>query len=166
MITEIPAHLQTHPLIKPLRREEQKGVIPMARKSSLMLAGEATNDLFIVLSGRVGIQTPDPKGAKLPLTTALIGQGQLFGFDAFIKKPYVSDAVAERDATLLSLPRDRVIELFNSNELFAREFVRQLTTAEEKAQEFRLLHEFGNGLQRVSGAVLDYAAFGEAENGK
>ncbi|HSV96271.1 MAG TPA: cyclic nucleotide-binding domain-containing protein [Spirochaetota bacterium] len=94
---------------------------PETGKKSVFRAGayvyvegdEDSNDIFIVEKGEVGLHGNND---RIKLHKPLVRQGEVFGFTSTLcKRPRMESAIARRDSLIITLKRERFIELVQNN---------------------------------------------------
>lgn len=122
----------------------------LARGEVLFHRGEPPAGFYVVVYGQVGLFAPAARGARL---TGTVGAGRSFGEPImFVDKPTLVDAVAQRDALVLLVPKDSVFDEIDRNPRFAR-----LLLAGMAARIERLVHELD--AQAQGGAQPRLAAY-------
>ncbi len=132
------------------------------RSSTIMAAGDATDSLFIVLSGRLKVMMSDSDGKEVIL--AILGPGEFFGEMGLIDdEPRSASVVTLEPCELLSVAkrdfRKCMAENFEMSMAVMRGLVRRLREADRKIGSLALLDVYG----RVSRLLLDMA---ETVNGE
>ena len=149
--------------------EDQLGMIATmvtrrsaARANTIMAAGDATDSLYIVLSGRLKVMMSDSDGKEVIL--AILGPGEFFGEMGLIDdEPRSASVVTLEPCELLSIAkrdfRKCLAENFEMSMAVMRGLVRRLREADRKIGSLALLDVYG----RVSRLLLDMA---ETVNGE
>ena len=132
------------------------------RSSTIMAAGDATDSLFIVLSGRLKVMMSDSDGKEVIL--AILAAGEFFGEMGLIDdEPRSASVVTLEPCELLSVAkrdfRKCMAENFEMSMAVMRGLVRRLREADRKIGSLALLDVYG----RVSRLLLDMA---ETVNGE
>jgi CRP/FNR family transcriptional regulator, cyclic AMP receptor protein len=132
------------------------------RASTIMGAGDATDSLYIVLSGRLKVMMSDSDGKEVIL--AILGPGEFFGEMGLIDdEPRSASVVTLEPCELLSVAkrdfRKCMAENFEMSMAVMRGLVRRLREADRKIGSLALLDVYG----RVSRLLLDMA---ETVNGE
>ncbi|MGH8741863.1 MAG: Crp/Fnr family transcriptional regulator [Burkholderiales bacterium] len=132
------------------------------RASTIMAAGDATDSLYIVLSGRLKVMMSDSDGKEVIL--AILGPGEFFGEMGLIDdEPRSASVVTLEPCELLSIAkrdfRKCLAENFEMSMAVMRGLVRRLREADRKIGSLALLDVYG----RVSRLLLDMA---ETVNGE
>ncbi|HEX6296309.1 MAG TPA: cyclic nucleotide-binding domain-containing protein [Burkholderiales bacterium] len=132
------------------------------RASTIMAAGDATDSLYIVLSGRLKVMMSDSDGKEVIL--AILGPGEFFGEMGLIDdEPRSASVVTLEACELLSIAkrdfRKCLAENFEMSMAVMRGLVRRLREADRKIGSLALLDVYG----RVSRLLLDMA---ETVNGE
>jgi CRP/FNR family cyclic AMP-dependent transcriptional regulator len=132
------------------------------RSSTIMAAGDATDSLYIVLSGRLKVMMSDSDGKEVIL--AILGAGEFFGEMGLIDdEPRSASVVTLEPCELLSVAkrdfRKCMAENFEMSMAVMRGLVRRLREADRKIGSLALLDVYG----RVSRLLLDMA---ETVNGE
>jgi CRP/FNR family cyclic AMP-dependent transcriptional regulator len=127
-----------------------------ARGTTIMAGGDATDSLYIVLSGRLKVMMSDSDGKEVILT--ILGPGEFFGEMGLIDdEPRSASVVAIEPCELLSIAkRDFKKCLVDSHEMamhVMRGLVKRLREADRKIGSLALLDVYG----RVARLLLDMA---------
>jgi CRP/FNR family cyclic AMP-dependent transcriptional regulator len=127
-----------------------------ARGSIIMAAGDPTESLYIVLSGRLKVMMSDADGKEVILT--IIGPGEFFGEMGLIDdSPRSASVVAIEACELLAITRRDfkkcLAENFEMSMAVMRGLVRRLREADRKIGSLALLDVYG----RVARLLLDMA---------
>jgi CRP/FNR family transcriptional regulator, cyclic AMP receptor protein len=133
-----------------------------SRATTVMGAGDATDSLYIVLSGRLKVMMSDSDGKEVIL--AILGPGEFFGEMGLIDdEPRSASVVTLEPCELLSIAkrdfRRYLAENFEMCMAVMRGLVRRLREADRKIGSLALLDVYG----RVSRLLLDMA---ETVNGE
>ena len=149
--------------------EDQLGMIATmvtrrsaARANTIMAAGDATDSLYIVLSGRLKVMMSDSDGKEVILS--ILGPGEFFGEMGLIDdEPRSASVVTLEPCELLSIAkrdfRKCLAENFEMSMAVMRGLVRRRREADRKIGSLALLDVYG----RVSRLLLDMA---ETVNGE
>jgi CRP/FNR family cyclic AMP-dependent transcriptional regulator len=126
------------------------------RGSTIMAAGDVTDSLYIVISGRLKVMMGDADGKEVILT--IIGPGEFFGEMGLIDdNPRSASVVAIEPCELLSLTKrdfkKSLAENFEMAMAVMRGLVRRLREADRKIGSLALLDVYG----RVARLLLDMA---------
>jgi CRP/FNR family cyclic AMP-dependent transcriptional regulator len=132
------------------------------RSNTIMGAGDATDSLYIVLSGRLKVMMSDSDGKEVILS--ILGPGEFFGEMGLIDdEPRSASVVTLEACELLSIAkrdfRKCLAENFEMSMAVMRGLVRRLREADRKIGSLALLDVYG----RVSRLLLDMA---ETVNGE
>ncbi len=127
-----------------------------ARSTTIMAGGDATDSLYIVLSGRLKVMMSDSDGKEVILS--LLGPGEFFGEMGLIDdEPRSASVVSIEPCELLAIAkRDFKKCLLENNEMamaVMRGLVRRLREADRKIGSLALLDVYG----RVARLLLDMA---------
>jgi CRP/FNR family transcriptional regulator, cyclic AMP receptor protein len=127
-----------------------------ARSTTIMAGGDATDSLYIVLSGRLKVMMSDSDGKEVILS--LLGPGEFFGEMGLIDdEPRSASVVTIEPCELLAIAkRDFKKCLMENNEMamaVMRGLVRRLREADRKIGSLALLDVYG----RVARLLLDMA---------
>ena len=127
-----------------------------ARSTTIMAGGDATDSLYIVLSGRLKVMMSDSDGKEVILS--LLGPGEFFGEMGLIDdEPRSASVVTIESCELLAVAkRDFKKCLMENNEMalaVMRGLVRRLREADRKIGSLALLDVYG----RVARLLLDMA---------
>jgi len=128
----------------------------VTRGSIIMAAGDPTDSLYIVLSGRLKVMMSDADGKEVILT--LIGPGEFFGEMGLIDdSPRSASVVAIEACELLAITRRDfkkcLAENFEMSMAVMRGLVRRLREADRKIGSLALLDVYG----RVARLLIDMA---------
>lgn len=124
------------------------------RSSLIMAAGDATESLYVVISGRLKVMMGDAEGKEVILS--LIGPGEFFGEMGLIDdSPRSASVVAIEPCELLSLSRRDfkkcMAENFDMAMAVMKGLVRRLREADRKIGSLALLDVYG----RVARLLID-----------
>ena len=124
------------------------------RGSIIMAAGDPTDSLYIVLSGRLKVMMSDADGKEVILT--IIGPGEFFGEMGLIDDaPRSASVIAIEPCELLAITRRDfkkcLAENFDMSMAVMRGLVRRLREADRKIGSLALLDVYG----RVARLLLD-----------
>ena len=124
------------------------------RSSLIMAAGDATESLYVVISGRLKVMMGDAEGKEVILS--LIGPGEFFGEMGLIDdSPRSASVIAIEPCELLSLSRRDfkkfMAENFDMTMAVMKGLVRRLREADRKIGSLALLDVYG----RVARLLID-----------
>jgi CRP/FNR family cyclic AMP-dependent transcriptional regulator len=124
------------------------------RSSLIMAAGDATESLYVVISGRLKVMMGDADGKEVILS--LIGPGEFFGEMGLIDdSPRSASVIAIEPCELLSLSRRDfkkcMAENFEMTMAVMKGLVRRLREADRKIGSLALLDVYG----RVARLLID-----------
>jgi len=127
-----------------------------ARSTTIMAAGDATDSLYIVLSGRLKVMMSDADGKEVILS--ILGPGEFFGEMGLIDdEPRSATVITIEPCELLAInKRDfkkSLAENFEMTMAVMRGLVRRLREADRKIGSLALLDVYG----RVARLLLDMA---------
>ena len=127
-----------------------------ARSSTVLAAGDLTDSLYIVLSGRLKVMMSDAEGKEVILS--ILGPGEFFGEMGLIDdSPRSASVVAIEACELLSIAKRDfkkcLAENFEMAMAVMRGLVRRLREADRKIGSLALLDVYG----RVARLLLDMA---------
>ena len=127
-----------------------------ARSTTIMAGGDATDSLYIVLSGRLKVMMSDSDGKEVILS--ILGPGEFFGEMGLIDdEPRSASVVTIEPCELLAIAkRDFKKCLLENNEMamaVMRGLVKRLREADRKIGSLALLDVYG----RVARLLLDMA---------
>lgn len=127
-----------------------------ARTTTIMAGGDATDSLYIVLSGRLKVMMSDSDGKEVILS--ILGPGEFFGEMGLIDdEPRSASVVTIEPCELLAIAkRDFKKCLLENNDMamaVMRGLVRRLREADRKIGSLALLDVYG----RVARLLLDMA---------
>src|SRR5207249_439447 len=134
----------------------------VSRSTTIMAGGDATDSLYIVLSGRLKVMMSDSEGKEVIL--AILGPGEFFGEMGLIDdSPRSASVVAMESCELLSVTKRDfkkcLAENFEMSMAVMRGLVRRLREADRKIGSLALLDVYG----RVARLLLDMS---ETVNGE
>lgn len=126
------------------------------RSSLIMAAGDATDSLYVVISGRLKVMMGDAEGKEVILS--LIGPGEFFGEMGLIDdSPRSASVITIEPCELLSLSRPDfkkcMAENFEMAMAVMKGLVRRLREADRKIGSLALLDVYG----RVARLLIDMA---------
>ncbi len=126
------------------------------RSTTVMASGDATDSLYIVLSGRLKVLMSDAEGKEVILS--IIGPGEFFGEMGLIDdSPRSASVLAIEPCELLSISKRDfkkcMAENFDMAMAVMRGLVRRLREADRKIGSLALLDVYG----RVARLLLDMA---------
>jgi len=127
-----------------------------SRSTTIMAGGDATDSLYIVLSGRLKVMMSDSDGKEVILS--ILGPGEFFGEMGLIDdEPRSASVVTIEPCELLAIAkRDFKKTLMENNEMcmaVMRGLVKRLREADRKIGSLALLDVYG----RVARLLLDMA---------
>jgi len=128
----------------------------LPRSSTVMASGDATDSLYIVLSGRLKVMMSDAEGKEVILS--ILGPGEFFGEMGLIDDaPRSASVVSIEPCELLSIAKRDfkkcLAENFEMAQAVMRGLVRRLRDADRKSGSLALLDVYG----RVARLLLDMA---------
>ena len=134
----------------------------VARGAVVLAAGDLTDSLYIVLSGRLKVMMSDTEGKEVILS--ILGPGEFFGEMGLIDdSPRSASVVAIEPCELLSISKrdfkQSLAENFEMSMAVMRGLVRRLRDADRKIGSLALLDVYG----RVARLLLDMS---ETVNGQ
>ena len=134
----------------------------VTRSTTVMAGGDATDSLYIVLSGRLKVMMSDAEGKEVILS--ILGPGEFFGEMGLIDDaPRSASVVAIEPCELLSIAKrdfkKSLAENFEMSMAVMRGLVRRLRDADRKIGSLALLDVYG----RVARLLLDMAETIEGE---
>jgi CRP/FNR family cyclic AMP-dependent transcriptional regulator len=156
------AVLKAVPLFATLPEEQLRMLTTMVtrrsatRNTTIMSSGDATDSLYIVLSGRLKVMMSDSEGKEVIL--AILGPGEFFGEMGLIDdEPRSASVVSIEPCELLSIAKRDFKRVIAENSEMAmavmRGLVRRLREADRKIGSLALLDVYG----RVARLLLDMA---------
>lgn len=127
-----------------------------SRGSAILRAGEETDGLYIILSGRVKVLIPDEEGHEVILT--LMGAQEYVGEMGLLDGlPSSATVEALEPCEMLRLPRTAFLSSLESNAevamLVLRNLVKRLREADRKIESLALIDVYG----RVARLIIDMA---------
>ncbi|MGH8747804.1 MAG: Crp/Fnr family transcriptional regulator [Burkholderiales bacterium] len=128
----------------------------VARSATVMVAGDLTDSLYIILAGRLKVMMSDAEGKEVILS--ILGPGEFFGEMGLIDdSPRSASVVAIEPCELLSIAKRDFGKCLADNFEMAmavmRGLVRRLREADRKIGSLALLDVYG----RVARLLLDMA---------
>jgi CRP/FNR family cyclic AMP-dependent transcriptional regulator len=128
----------------------------VTRSTIIMAAGDPTDSLYIILSGRLKVMMSDADGKEVILT--ILGPGEFFGEMGLIDDaPRSASVIAIEPCELLAITRRDfkkcLAENFEMSMAVMRGLVRRLREADRKIGSLALLDVYG----RVARLLLDMA---------
>lgn len=128
----------------------------VARAATIMVAGDQTDSLYIILSGRLKVMMSDAEGKEVILS--ILGPGEFFGEMGLIDdSPRSASVLAIEPCELLSIAKRDFNKCLADNFEMAmavmRGLVRRLREADRKIGSLALLDVYG----RVARLLLDMA---------
>jgi CRP/FNR family transcriptional regulator, cyclic AMP receptor protein len=162
------AVLKAVPLFSAVPEEQLRTLATMvmrrsvARSTMIMSAGDATDSLYIVLSGRLKVMMSDAEGKEVILT--ILGPGEFFGEMGLIDEaPRSASVIAIEPCELLTITKRDfkrcLAENFDLTMALMRGLVARLREADRKIGSLALLDVYG----RVARLLLDMS---ETVNGE
>ena len=156
------AVLKAVPLFTTISEEQLRMLTTMVtrrsanRNTTIMSSGDATDSLYIVLSGRLKVMMSDSEGKEVIL--AILGPGEFFGEMGLIDdEPRSASVVTIEPCELLSIAKRDFKRVLTENSEMAmavmRGLVRRLREADRKIGSLALLDVYG----RVARLLLDMA---------
>jgi CRP/FNR family transcriptional regulator, cyclic AMP receptor protein len=157
-----PAVLKAVPLFATFPEEQLRMLTTVVlrksvtRSTTVMAAGDATDSLYIVLSGRLKVMMSDAEGKEVIL--AILGPGEYFGEMGLIDdEPRSASVVALEACELLGITKrdfkKALADNFEMTMAVMRGLVRRLREADRKIGSLALLDVYG----RVARLLLDMA---------
>lgn len=157
-----PQLLKSVPLFSSLTDEQVRVLQPCIqqrsypRSSFILRAGEETDALYIIVSGRVKILIPDAQGREVIL--AVMGPNEFFGEMGLLDDQSRSASVETLEACqMLRFPKSAFIACLKDNFDLAmfiiRNLVKRLRDADRKIESLALIDVYG----RVARLLLDQA---------
>jgi CRP/FNR family cyclic AMP-dependent transcriptional regulator len=128
----------------------------VARGTTIMVAGDPTDSLYIVISGRLKVMMSDAEGKEVIL--AILGSGEFFGEMGLIDDaPRSASVVAIESCELLCVTKRDfkrcLAENFEMSMAVMRGLVKRLREADRKINSLALLDVYG----RVAHLLIDMA---------
>jgi CRP/FNR family cyclic AMP-dependent transcriptional regulator len=126
----------------------------VSRGTSIMVAGDPTDSLYIVISGRLKVMMSDAEGKEVIL--AILGSGEFFGEMGLIDDaPRSANVVSIEPCELLCVTKRDfkrcLAENFEMSMAVMRGLVRRLREADRKINSLALLDVYG----RVARLLID-----------
>ncbi len=137
-----------------LARVVVRRVVPKGR--TVLVAGETTQSLYLILSGRTKVQMSDSEGKEVIL--AVLGPGEFFGEMGLIDdQPRSATIVTLEPCEFLTINKDdfRICLAANAEMamLIMRGLVKRLREADRKIESLALLDVYG----RVARVLLEFS---------
>lgn len=132
------------------------------RNSTIVRSGDATDSVYVLVSGSAKVCNSDADGREVILT--LLGPGEFFGEMGLIDdSPRSADVIAEESCELIAIAKkdfERCLALSSDLALnIMKNLVRRLRLADRKIESLALMDVYG----RVAKLLLD---FSEDESGE
>lgn len=127
-----------------------------SRGAAILRAGEETDGLYVILSGRVKVLIPDEEGHEVILS--LLGPQEYVGEMGLLDGlPSSATVEALEPCEVLRLPRTAFMSCLESNSevamLVLRDMVKRLRDADRKIESLALIDVYG----RVARLIIDMA---------
>lgn len=128
----------------------------VARNTTVIVEGDLTQTLYIILSGRCKVQRSDEEGKEVIIT--ILGVGEFFGEMGLIDDaPRSASVIALDRCDFLTLGKPEFMECISKSADMAtfmmKGLVRRLREADQKIESLALLDVYG----RVARVLLDFA---------
>lgn len=157
-----PQLLRTVPLFSSLSEEQLRVLSPFvqlrsyARNTFILRAGEETDALYVILSGRVKVLIPDEEGHEVILT--VIGPHEFFGEMGLLDdQPRSASVETLEQCDMLRFSKAGFMNCLKDNfelaMLVIRNLVRRLRDADRKIESLALIDVYG----RVARLIIDMA---------
>ncbi len=115
--------------------------------------GSTAHGVFLLVNGKVKCYRTHELGKEL--ITALVSDGQFFGYLALMEeKPYSDEAQALDDSEICFIPKDEFFQLLFSDANVSRQFIRLLADELENKEEQLLKLAYTSVRKRVAEALL------------
>ncbi len=129
---------------------------PMAKGRAVFSAGEMSQSLYLILSGRTKVQMSDAEGKEVIL--AVLGPGEFFGEMALIdEQPRSATVVTLEACEFLTINKEDFHACLAKNAemamLIMRGLVKRLREADRKIESLALLDVYG----RVARVLLEFS---------
>jgi CRP-like cAMP-binding protein len=154
--------LKNVPLFSSLRRDQLRLIRHECREanvrggSAILLQDEGSQDLYVILEGRVKISLMNDEARTV--TLALLGKGDFFGeLSLFDRKPRSAFVSAVTDTRLLVLTRESILSLIRKNPDIAVNFLSEAAARLRKADDKIMTLTFLDVCGRVANALLELA---------
>lgn len=126
------------------------------RGAAILRAGEETDALYVILSGRVKVLIPDEEGHEVILT--MLGAKEFFGEMGLLDDlPSSATVEAVEACEMLRVPRTAFLSSLENNGdaamLVLRNLVKRLREADRKIESLALIDVYG----RVARLIIDMA---------
>lgn len=157
-----PQILKTVPLFSSLSDEQLRVLAPCIqlrsypRNTFIVRAGEETDALYVILSGRVKVLIPDEEGHEVILT--VMGAHEFFGEMGLLdEQPRSASVETLEPCEMLRFPKTGFMNCLKDNFELAMEIIRNLVKrlreADRKIESLALIDVFG----RVARLLIDMA---------
>jgi CRP/FNR family cyclic AMP-dependent transcriptional regulator len=124
-------------------------------RTVLMTEGDETDNLYIILEGRVRAYVSDADGREAVLS--VMGPGEYFGEIAFDQGPRSASVITLEPCRMLVVPREDFVELVTRSPAFAMHFINHLIgrirTLTNNVRSLALMDAYG----RVARLLLESA---------
>ena len=152
--------LKSVPMFATFSQDQLRGLVTMitrrsaSRGSAIMLEGDPTDSLYIVISGRLKVMMGEADGKEMILS--ILGPGEFFGEMGLIDdKPRSASVIAIEPCELLAITKRAFKKCLLENSELAmavmRVLVRRLREADRKIGSLAMLDVYG----RVARLLLD-----------
>ena len=147
---------EEHPALTPAELEEiakHATTREFRARTVLMSEGDETDNLYIILEGRVRAYVSDADGREAVLS--VMGPGEYFGEIAFDQGPRSASVITLEPCRMLVVPREDFVELVTRSPAFAMHFINHLIgrirTLTNNVRSLALMDAYG----RVARLLLD-----------
>jgi CRP/FNR family cyclic AMP-dependent transcriptional regulator len=160
--------LRTLPMFESLKDErlEEIGRVAslrrVARHTTVLQAGDRTDNIYLILSGSLKVQISDQDGREVILS--VLGSGEMFGEMGVIDEhPRSATVIASEACDLVVIAKDDfkrcLAENFNVSLYIIRSLVKRLRMADRKIESLALIDVYG----RVARLLLEMS---EVQDGR
>jgi CRP/FNR family cyclic AMP-dependent transcriptional regulator len=130
-------------------------------RTVLMTEGDETDNLYIILEGRVRAYVSDSDGREAVLS--VMGPGEYFGEIAFDEGPRSASVITLEPCKMLVVPREDFVEFVKRSPAFAMHFINHLIgrirTLTDNVRSLALMDAYG----RVARLLLECAVTEKGE---
>jgi len=160
--------LRTLPMFESLSNERLEKIArfaslrSVARQTTVLLAGDRTDNIYLILTGMLKVQISDQEGREVILS--MLAPGEMFGEMGVIDDhPRSATVISTGPCDLVVIPKDDfkvcLAENFEVSLYIIRNLVKRLRVADRKIESLALIDVYG----RVARLLLEMA---ESENGR
>ncbi len=131
------------------------------RKSeAIFTQGDRADAVFFVEEGKIKLTVLSQQGKQAVI--ALLGPGDFFGEGCLAGQPLrMSTATAMTEASIVSLPREAMVEALHEDAVFSERFTRHLLSRNIRIEEDLVDQLFNSSEKRLARILLLLANFGK-----